>query len=64
MSGKTRSRFLKVQCSDCGNEQTVFDRASNKVKCLVCDKLVAEPSGGKAKIQGEVTQVLDSDLAK
>jgi len=43
-----RSRFLKVQCTDCGAENIVFDRASTTVKCYICGKVLAEPRGGKA----------------
>lgn len=54
-----RSRFLKVKCPDCGNEQVVFGSASSKVKCLVCGKTLAEPTGGKAKIHARITSVLE-----
>jgi len=56
---KPQSRFLKVKCSKCGNEQTVFERGSMTIRCNVCDEVLAEPSGGKTKIKAEVTQVLE-----
>jgi small subunit ribosomal protein S27e len=56
---KPQSRFLKVKCSKCGNEQSVFERSSMIIKCNVCDEVLAEPSGGKIKIKAEVTQVLE-----
>ena len=52
------SSFLKVKCTKCGNEQVIFDRAAVQVKCSVCDDVLLETQGGKAKIKGEVTQVL------
>lgn len=55
---KPRSIFLNVKCPKCGNEQTVFERTSNYVKCTVCDELLAQPTGGKAKIRGEILQAL------
>jgi len=55
---KPASNFLKVKCTKCGNEQVIFDRASVLVKCSVCDDVLLETQGGKAKIKGEVTQVL------
>ena len=55
---KTESKFLKVTCSQCKNEQTIFNKASTKVKCLVCGTELAEPTGGKAKIKAKVIQVL------
>jgi len=56
---KPRSLFLRVKCSKCGNEQLVFSNAVNKVTCNVCGEILAEPSGGRAKINGEVLAVLE-----
>ena len=43
----------------CGNEQMVFSSAVNKVVCNVCGFELAEPSGGKAKIKGEIVAVFE-----
>ena len=48
------SKFMKVKCEKCKNEQMVFDRAASKVKCLVCGEVLAEPTGGKARINVKV----------
>ena len=56
---KPRSKFLRVKCPDCGNEQITFDSVATVVKCNVCDGVLAEPSGGKAKIRGEVINTLE-----
>lgn len=53
------SPFIKVRCNKCKNEQIVFSKASSKVSCLVCSELIAEPTGGKAKIASTVLEVLD-----
>lgn len=53
-----RSAFLRVKCPDCGNEQIVFSHASTVVHCNVCGATLAEPSGGKTAIKGEVVAVL------
>ena len=45
------SRFLKVKCLDCENEQIIFGHATTEVKCLNCEKVLAKPSGGKAKLE-------------
>ncbi|MEM2143998.1 MAG: 30S ribosomal protein S27e [Candidatus Jordarchaeaceae archaeon] len=44
------SKFIKIQCSDCGSEQIIFDRASTTVKCNVCGRILVKPTGGKATI--------------
>ncbi|MCW7070841.1 MAG: 30S ribosomal protein S27e [Methanophagales archaeon] len=56
---KTRSKFLVVKCSDCENEQVVFDHASTLVKCNVCGRTLVEPRGGKAETTGRVIKVLE-----
>ena len=58
MEKKTGSKFLKVKCNDCENEQVVFDHASTSVKCNVCGRTLVEPRGGKAGIKGEIIGVL------
>jgi len=58
---ETRPRppcFLRVRCSDCGNEQVIFSHASSVVKCLVCSKTLAIPRGGKTEIKTSIIEVL------
>ncbi len=54
MIPRPTSKFLRVKCEDCGNEQVVFDRPSNVVLCQVCGRTLAKPTGGKAAIRGEI----------
>jgi small subunit ribosomal protein S27e len=51
---ENRSRFFKVKCPDCENEQTVFEKASTVVNCVVCGKELATPTGGKANVKAEI----------
>ncbi len=55
---KLGSGFIKIKCSECGNEQTTFDKASSKVYCNVCKTLLVEPTGGRAVIKGGVVEEL------
>ena len=52
------TKFLKVKCNSCNNEQIVFDSAKIVVKCDVCSEDLTQPRGGKAKILGEILEVL------
>jgi len=52
-----KSRFLKVKCLDCENEQIIFGHATTEVKCLKCEKLLAKPSGGKAKLEPTAREI-------
>tara|TARA_Y100000034_G_scaffold3294_3_gene3972 strand:+ start:725 stop:910 length:186 start_codon:yes stop_codon:yes gene_type:complete len=53
------SKFVKIRCPKCKNEQIMFGKASQEVKCLVCSKILATPQGGKAKIKARVLEILD-----
>jgi len=53
------SKFVKVRCPKCKNEQIIFGKASTEVRCLVCDKVLAEPIGGKSKIKSRILEVLE-----
>ena len=46
--------FLKVKCEGCKNEQVLFSKAAQPVKCLVCGAALAAPTGGKASLSGKV----------
>lgn len=52
---KPKSYFLRVLCPDCDNEQLIFSNPTNIVRCNVCKTTLAIPTGGKAKIKGEIT---------
>ncbi len=56
---KPRSKFLKVECFACGNQQIIFSHASTVVKCLACGTTLAKPRGGKAEIKAKILQVLE-----
>ena len=55
----TKSKFIKVRCSKCKNEQIIFSNASNVVTCLVCNAEMARPTGGKSEIVARVLEVLE-----
>jgi len=54
-----KSKFLKVKCTACENEQTIFGSASTRVNCIVCGQTLAEPTSGKANIKAEIIEVLE-----
>jgi len=56
---RPRSSFLRVKCLKCGNEQVIFSNSVNRVICNVCGTELAEPSGGKAIIKGEIVAVFE-----
>lgn len=56
---ESTSKFIKVRCPKCKNEQIVFGKSSSKVSCLVCGKPLAEPTGGKSKVKARILEVLE-----
>lgn len=56
---KPTSKFVKVRCTKCKNEQIIFGKASSLIKCLVCDNVLGEPTGGKTKIKSKIIEVLE-----
>jgi len=56
---RPRSSFLRVKCTKCGNEQIIYSHTVNKVNCTVCGIEIAEPSGGKTIVKGEVLNVFE-----
>ena len=56
---ESTSKFIKVRCPKCKNEQVVFGKSATVVKCLVCSKVLVEPTGGKSKIRARILEVLE-----
>ncbi len=55
---KEKSKFVKVKCKECKNEQITYEKATTEVKCLNCNSILSSPSGGKAKIKARVEELL------
>lgn len=55
---KPKSKFLKVICPKCENEQIIFNKAPSKIKCLVCGNILTEATGGKSIIKAKIVKVL------
>jgi len=53
------SKFIKVRCASCKNEQIIFGKASTGVKCLVCNKPLSSPTGGKSRLKARILEVLE-----
>lgn len=53
------SGFIKVRCPDCSNEQVLFWRTNTIVNCEMCGGTLANPTGGKADLKGELVGVVE-----
>ena len=56
MTGK----FLQVKCAKCNNEQNVYSKASNDIKCLVCNEVLGTSTGSAVEFsdKAEVLKAL------
>lgn len=59
MKEEPTSKFIKIRCPKCKNEQIAFGKSSTVVKCLVCGKELAEPAGGKSHVKARILEVLE-----
>ncbi len=49
------SKFLKVNCKECEKGNIVYSHASTSVSCKSCGNVIAESTGSKARIIGEIS---------
>ena len=54
------SKFLKVECTECNETQTVYSHATCIVKCNSCGNTITTPTGSLAKIHGSVKPSSDT----
>lgn len=59
MRKEPTSKFIKVRCPKCKNEQIIFGKASQRVNCLVCGREISEPTGGKIRVKARILEVLE-----
>ena len=53
-----KSKFIRVVCRKCKNEQIIFSKASTVVKCNKCNANIALPTGGQADINARKIRAL------
>ena len=56
---ESSSKFIKIRCPKCKNEQITFGKSATRVKCLVCSKVLVDPTGGKSRIKARILEVLE-----
>lgn len=58
LKDKPKSKFLKVKCNKCNNEQIIFNKPASDIRCLVCESLLAESKGGEGNIKAKIIEEL------
>jgi len=51
--------FLKDNCKEREKENIVYSYASTPVTCKSCGNMISEPTGGKARIIGTVSGIVE-----
>ena len=59
MKTEPETRFMKLRCSKCKNEQITFSKAAMRVTCHVCQEVLAESTGGKTRVHTKIFETLD-----
>jgi small subunit ribosomal protein S27e len=49
MKREPESKFVKIRCPKCKNEQITFGKSATKINCHVCQEPLAAPTGGKTR---------------
>ena len=50
------SKFNKVKCHECEEEQTVYSHSTTQVICNSCGNILSKSTGSKAKINGKILE--------
>lgn len=54
------SRFIRLRCEKCKNEQIIFSKPSSEIRCLVCGAMLAKPTGGIGRVvDSKIVEVLE-----
>ena len=56
---KPSSKFQKVNCNECGEQQIIYSHATTHVACNSCGNTISEPTGSKAVINGEILRAAE-----
>ncbi|MCR4369114.1 MAG: 30S ribosomal protein S27e [archaeon] len=59
MIPKPRTKFLRLKCQGCGNEQNVFSAASRQPKCLACNSVLAQTTASRIRTKTKIIKELE-----
>ncbi|MEK6958285.1 MAG: 30S ribosomal protein S27e [archaeon] len=54
-----KTKFYRIKCPACGNEQNVFSAASSKVRCVACNSELAQTGASKIILKTKILKVLE-----
>ena len=54
-----KSRFVNIICSSCDSTSVIFTMTKSAINCKFCGDVLAEPTGGQARIFGRLQDIVD-----
>ena len=54
-----KSEYYNVKCTKCDGKTIIYSHTTTDLYCKSCNELLAQRSGGRAKILGEIISNLD-----
>lgn len=52
---KPSSKFNKINCNECGEQQVVYSHVTTEITCNSCGNVIAESTGSLARINGKIS---------
>jgi ribosomal protein S27E len=59
MVPKPGSRFVSVQCTQCGEKRIMFSHSTRDIHCKSCGEIIAKKTGSKAIIVAKILDTFD-----
>jgi small subunit ribosomal protein S27e len=59
MVPKPSSKFISVECTQCGEKRIIFSHSTMDISCKSCGQLIAKKTGSKASIIGKFVEAFD-----
>ena len=56
LTPEPNSKFQKVKCMECDEEQIVFSHNTTEVICNSCGNVLAMTKGSKSRIHGKISE--------
>ena len=53
------SKFQKIKCSECEEQQIVYSHTTTVIKCNSCGNPITQPTGSKAKLFGKISETIE-----
>jgi ribosomal protein S27E len=59
MVPKPGSRFISVQCTQCGEKRIIFSHSTRDIHCKSCGEIMAKKTGSKANVVAKILDTFD-----